>query len=329
MRSRLGQHFLINHSALKKIAAALSIAAGDTIVEIGPGHGELTSELLTFVDSHTFADSHRHGKIIAIEKDGRLASELKTKFAKTSIIEIIEGDALRLLPSIVNGQLSSVASYKLVGNIPYYITGHLLRVISEMEHKPKTAVFTIQEEVAERICAEPPRMNRLAASTQHWATPSILFRLPKEDFSPPPEVNSAVIKLKTHITYHVSRIKNEGAKQSQEAKKHRKGKGKTASVAFVDSHTFLPAQAGADSHRYYDEAYYRAVRILFQQPRKTILNNLEAGLKNEELGIMGGESIEKRAKIGEALKTIGANPTLRPQDLSIKDIECIAELINN
>src|SRR6185369_6737037 len=179
---KLGQHFLKNKSALRLIAEALDLKSDDTVIEIGPGHGELT-------------DVAADATWVAIEKDGELVKKLKEKFENETRVEIIEGDALKILAEVTTR--FSGATYKIAGNIPYYITGHLLRVISELEEKPTRCVFTIQKEVAERIIAAPPHMNRLAASVQVWAKPKILKMLPAEDFSPPPKVDSAIIELVT------------------------------------------------------------------------------------------------------------------------------------
>lgn len=243
MSSYLGQHFLKNKSAVEKIVAALQLVEGDNVIEIGPGHGELMAELL----KHPI-------KLIAIEKDRELANELRDRF------EVIEGDALKELVRVVQ-QLKTV-SYKLVGNIPYYITGHLLRIISELENKPSVTVLTIQKEVAERIVSQPPKMNRLSAITQFWAEPKIITILPPSDFDPPPEVESAVIELRSK-KYEVRIMNN----------------------------------------------YYKMVKILFQQPRKTILNNLSFVLSSS------------KEEIAEKLKLAGLKIPDRPQDLSVEMIK--------
>lgn len=183
---RLGQHFLTKRRILEKITAALCIKPKDTIIEIGPGHGELTLLL-----------AQAGATIIAIEKDQKLVQLLKRKIGNgEGRIKIYEGDALKILPKIFSSFQFPVSNYKLVGNIPYYITGHLLRIISELDKKPKSIVLTIQKEVAERIISQPPKMNLLAASVQFWAKPEILGIIPKKDFKPMPKVNSAIIKLK-------------------------------------------------------------------------------------------------------------------------------------
>ena len=181
MGKYLGQHFLKNKSVVEKIISVLQLQEGDNVIEIGAGHGELTLELL----KHPI-------DLVAIEKDKELAEELKNKSASwRTKLKIIEGDALKFLKIG-----SPVGEWKLVGNIPYYITGHLLRIVSELEKKPFITILTVQKEVAERIIAEPPKMNRLAAITQFWADPQIIAVLSPNNFDPPPEVESAIIKLK-------------------------------------------------------------------------------------------------------------------------------------
>jgi 16S rRNA (adenine1518-N6/adenine1519-N6)-dimethyltransferase len=260
---KLGQHFLKNAEVLEKSVSALALADGDRVVEIGPGHGELTAPL-------ALAARGKHCAITCIEKDHALIEGLTMLAAKenSAIVTIIEGDALKLLPKI--------PATKIVGNIPYYITGKLLRVISELDQKPKRVALLIQKEVAERICAAPPEMNRLAASVQFWANATIIEHVPRKDFSPPPEVDSAVILL--------------------------------------ENKDFSPT-ATLDKATTIDPAlYYRAVRGIFAQPRKTLLNNLSAVAKD-------GTS---KTEIIAHLEKIGIDPAARPQDLGIDQIIAIA-----
>jgi 16S rRNA (adenine1518-N6/adenine1519-N6)-dimethyltransferase len=254
---RLGQHFLQDRSVLRAIAEAVAPRPGETIIEIGPGHGELTKELQM---------ANGKWQIIAIEKDVQLAERLREKFADNPEIKFVEGDALKLLPEITINYKLKAKSYALVGNIPYYITGHLLRVVGELRERPARTVLTIQKEVAERICAEPPRMNKLAAIVQFWAEPRILRIVPSSAFRPEPNVDSAVITLE-------------------------------------------PRRKPISAVRLAE--YAEVVRTLFAQPRKTILNNLRAGIEAKQ-----AEDVLERA---------GVAPTLRPQDLSLADIVCIAE----
>lgn len=185
---RLGQHFLINKSVLERIASAINPQTGDTIIEIGPGHGELTEEVRI---------QNLESRIIAIEKDEQLAQQLKEKYCNNQNIEIITGDALKIIPSLIQDTRYKILNtpYKIIGNIPYYLTGFLLRTLLELEHPPREIVFTIQKEVAERIVAFPPQMNLLAVSVQYFGNPELLFTIPKSDFNPPPKIDSATIRI--------------------------------------------------------------------------------------------------------------------------------------
>lgn len=203
MGQRLGQHFLINAEKLKKVADALAIRKGDVVIEIGPGHGELTEYLL-----------EAGARVTALERDKALIEPLKEKFASANELtslqaneltfEVIEGNALELLPMVVEELEQAGTPYMIAGNIPYYITGFLLRVIEGLNHKPTRVVLTIQKEVAERICAQVPHMNLLAASVQFWAEPEIVEIVPKADFDPPPKVDSATMRLQVRQTEGVT-----------------------------------------------------------------------------------------------------------------------------
>jgi len=173
----LGQNFLKNKEMLHKIAEATEIRDSDMIIEVGPGHGELTEFLI----------ATKPKKLIVIEKDPVLAKALAEKFNN---ISVIEGDALKKLK-----ELNLVGNWKLVGNIPYYITGHLLRVISELDNPPQKTVVTVQKEVAERIISVPPKASLLSSVIGGWAIPKYLFTISREDFMPAPKVDSAVISL--------------------------------------------------------------------------------------------------------------------------------------
>lgn len=189
MGQKLGQHFLTNKNIIGKIADAINPQEGDFIFEIGPGHGELTKEILAG------CNKFKKCKVFAIEADKELADDLKNK--KFENLELLQGDVLKILPSLPDKYELKDSKFKIVGNIPYYITGHLLRIIGELKNKPSKTTLMIQKEVAERICAKPPRSNLLSMSVQFWSGPKILFTVPKNDFSPPPKIESAVILLET------------------------------------------------------------------------------------------------------------------------------------
>lgn len=192
MRQRLGQHFLKDASFLAKIADALEVSEGDRILEIGPGHGELTDAIRAL-----FAKTGITGHSLAVlEKDPPLAEALRKKYENDTRISVIEGDVRELLGTAPF--VAENAPYKIAGNIPYYLTGLLIRQISELPHLPERIVLTIQKEVAERAAARPPHMNLLAATTGLWARAELLCVIPRGAFAPPPEVDSAVIRLFPH-----------------------------------------------------------------------------------------------------------------------------------
>jgi len=263
---KLGQNFLVNKKALKKITETLEIKKGETIIEIGAGTGNLTGEILK-----------KTGKLIAIEKDKNLVKSLKLKFKNHPNLKIIEGDVREVLPEIAKKLKNYIRSadvislgrkpkikisgfpprlnyirftdvislgendktdvfsfsprfnYKIVGNIPYYLTGRLLRIFQELKNPPKLIVLTLQKEVAERIAAQAPKMNKLSAIINLWAKPKILFHLKPADFYPAPKVSSSVIKLE--VLPLKKRLKNE-------------------------------------------ELIIQLIKIGSHQPRKTLLNNL-------------------------------------------------------
>ena len=178
-KKSLGQNFLKDHKVLERIAEALGVTEKDIVVEIGPGHAELTRRILKYSPE----------KLLALEKDGELIeSFLGDLINEYPNLEVVEADALREIPKINY-------PYKLVGNIPYYITGHLLRILQEAKYKPSVIVLTLQKEVANRVCAKPPEMNLLAATLQFWTKPEIIRYISKKSFRPSPKVDSAVIKI--------------------------------------------------------------------------------------------------------------------------------------
>ncbi len=160
---------------------ASEISEFKNVIEIGPGGGALTGQIVLSIP--------KTAKFLAIEKDSKFISYLREKFPKA---EITEGDVLKILPELMAEQTQE---YALVGNIPYYITGFLLREIGDSKNKPSKCIFMLQREVAERICAEKGKMNRLSASIRIWGKPKILGIVPRGDFSPPPEVESAIIEI--------------------------------------------------------------------------------------------------------------------------------------
>src|SRR3989338_3838064 len=165
-KKSLGQNFLVNPRILNKIVEAAEISEKDTILEVGPGTGNLTQKL-----------AEKAGKVIAVEKDRRLIEQLKEKF-KDANAEIVEFDVLKLnIETLIENLKLKIENYKIVANIPYYITSRFLRTVFEKWPKPELIVLTIQKEVAQRIMAKPaqagkpPHMNLLALSVQYYSEP--------------------------------------------------------------------------------------------------------------------------------------------------------------
>jgi len=190
-KKSLGQNFLVDNEALNKIVEAAEIKPDDFVIEIGPGLGVLTDEL-----------NGKAKKIIAIEKDQELAEYIKDK--KFEKLTILNQDVLTTnIPELVGDQ-----KYKVVANIPYYITSKIIRLFLEQEEKPELMVLLVQKEVAERICAEPGDMSVLAISVQYYARPEIIDIVPANSFFPAPKVDSAIIRI-TRIEQSIASSKNE------------------------------------------------------------------------------------------------------------------------
>lgn len=251
MRKKLGQHFLKNKKWASFVASQISDFK--TIVEIGPGMGALTEKIVEVASADT--------EIVAIERDSKFITPLKEKF---SSVKIIEGDVLKILPELMDVQKGQ---YALVGNIPYYLTGFLLREVGDSRNRPSRCIFMIQREVAERICAAEGEMNRLSSSVQIWGKPKILGFVPRGDFSPPPEVESAIIEINCE-----------------------------------------------ENNRQTDlSSVFKAIRTIFAQPRKTLLNNLSTIV-----------DIPK-TELSKKIEGLGFPKNFRPQDITVKQIFLLAE----
>lgn len=196
----MGQNFLIDENVLNKIVETADIKSDDTILEVGPGLGILTIEL-----------AKRAKRIIAVEKDKELCEILKNILTAQNIVnvEIVNSDILRYkIPASPAGGQDT--RYKLVANIPYYLTSPLIRKFLEADNRPSEIILMIQKEVAQRICpprrarssgeagASPPKMSLLAVSVQFYAEPKIISFVSKNSFYPAPKVDSAIIKIIPH-----------------------------------------------------------------------------------------------------------------------------------
>lgn len=192
----LGQHFLVDGRVLRRIVAAADLTREDTVIEVGPGLGVLTQELV-----------QRAGRVIAIEADSEMVSALGELAARSPNLTVVHGDVMRidpvsLLPSTGAGEVP--ANYKVVANIPYYITSAVLRRFLEASHQPTLMVVMVQKEVGKAIVAQPGDMSLLAVSIQFYGKPSIVARVPARSFYPPPKVDSVILRVDVHDKSSVS-----------------------------------------------------------------------------------------------------------------------------
>jgi 16S rRNA (adenine1518-N6/adenine1519-N6)-dimethyltransferase len=246
-KKSLGQHFLHNAHYLEAVAKAAGIKKGSVVLEIGPGDGALTAVLLA------------HGAhVVAVEKDRRLIPVLTETFAaeiKNKTLTIVEADALEFEPSeYIKG------SYAVVGNIPYYITGALIRKYLTAKAQPNTLVFLIQKEVAERIAhhgaaSKKIKESILSLSVKAYGEPKYIATVPRGAFVPPPKVDSAIL-----------------------------------AVTGVSRKNFKNEEA--------EELFFTQVRAGFAQKRKLLRRNLETVLGKEaaEALIKAGIAIDARAE---------------------------------
>ena len=187
LSKRLGQNFLIEKGVITKLIRAANLGPKNIILEIGPGIGILTVELAKKVK-----------KVIAIEKDQKMVEILKETLEDFKNIEIIKGDVLkfRILDFGFPGRDGFPSNYKVVGNLPFYLTAPVIRKFLEtIEVKPRQMILVVQKEVGQRICARTPDMSILAVSVQFYAKPEIISYISKKSFWPQPKVDGAMLKI--------------------------------------------------------------------------------------------------------------------------------------
>ena len=216
-RKSLGQHWLDDQASLPAICSAAYLDKNDTVLEVGPGPGTLTRLL-----------AEKAGRVVAVELDEKRAAGLPER-VQANNLEVVSEDILKLDLSRLH------EGYKVVANIPYYLTGKLLRHLSEDPNPPSRAVLLLQKEVAERVAAAPGAMSILSVTTQFYWNISLGKVIPAALFTPPPKVDSQVLILE----------------RRQEP-------------LFDDVEP---------------DKFFRLVKAGFAQPRKTLLNNLSAGLR--------------------------------------------------
>lgn len=177
---KLGQNFLVDRGVLRKIIQTAELFPKDTVLEIGPGLGILTIEL-----------AKRAKEVIAVEKDKKMCEILKDVLNVRDVrnVRIVNNDILNTKYELSN------TKYKLVANLPYYITSPVIRRFLEIKNPPKLMILMVQKEVAQRIVAKPPRMSLLSVAVQFYSDAEIVSCVSKKSFYPQPKVDSAIIKI--------------------------------------------------------------------------------------------------------------------------------------
>lgn len=190
-KKSLGQNFLNSKTIAHEIVRSAELSSSDTVLEIGPGKGFLTAELLK-TGAHIFA----------IEKDDRLIPFLQEKFAEEmtkGVFTLIHDDVTNFDPhayGLTNG------TYKLIANIPYYLTGYIIRTFLETPNKPERMIVMVQKEVADRIVARDHKESILSIAVKAYGTPRIVKRVPARYFTPAPNVDSAVLAIENISNTH-------------------------------------------------------------------------------------------------------------------------------
>jgi 16S rRNA (adenine1518-N6/adenine1519-N6)-dimethyltransferase len=190
-KKRLGQHFLIDESVLECIISAAGLSPGDTVIEVGPGMGILTEAL-----------AGRGARVIAVELDSKLVALLRKKMTSFPRVEIVHADILKFAPQqllqdahVASG---SAQSYKVIANLPYYITSPVLSHFLEAQRRPSEMVVMVQKEVGETIAAAPGKMRLLSVRAQFYSRPTIVCHVPPSSFHPRPKVDSVVLRLEVY-----------------------------------------------------------------------------------------------------------------------------------
>ena len=191
VKKRLGQHFLVDEDVLECILSAAELSREDIVVEVGPGLGILTKRLAEMAS-----------EVIAVELDSKLVSILIKRMGPLPNVRIIHADILKIAPQqLLEDYLTTPElgqGYKVVANLPYYITSPILRHFLEAWLKPSLMVIMVQKEVGEAIAANPDKMSLLAVATQFYSKPTVITYVPAKSFYPPPKVDSVVLRLDIH-----------------------------------------------------------------------------------------------------------------------------------
>jgi 16S rRNA (adenine1518-N6/adenine1519-N6)-dimethyltransferase len=187
-KKSLGQHFLVDEAVLERILSAAELGPGDIVVEIGPGLGVLTEGL-----------AKQRARVIAVELDSKLVALLKKRLAAFPDVKIVHADILKVTPQrLLQNNLPApelARGYKVIANLPYYITSPVLSHFLEAQPRPSAMVVMVQKEVGEAIAAAPGKMRLLSVKAQFYSQPAIISYVPAASFYPPPKVDSVILRL--------------------------------------------------------------------------------------------------------------------------------------
>lgn len=184
-KKSLGQNFLHDESIIEAILKVAEVGPEDHIFEIGPGTGALTQRLVP-----------QAAHVVAVELDHALVLRLEQHFVESQGISILEGNVLDMnLNEVLKHAGCQSGQYKVIANIPYYITAPIVRTLLSLKLQPKSLTLMVQKEVAERMTAKPGEMSLLSLMVQYYSDARIAFLVPREAFEPEPAVESAVIHL--------------------------------------------------------------------------------------------------------------------------------------
>ncbi|MEP7162625.1 MAG: 16S rRNA (adenine(1518)-N(6)/adenine(1519)-N(6))-dimethyltransferase RsmA [Candidatus Moraniibacteriota bacterium] len=184
-KKSLGQNFLQDEHYLVRILETAEIVPTDKVFEVGPGTGALTEKL-----------TKHAGKVVAVELDPRMVEHLQKLFVESEEVSILEGNILDVdINELLEHAGFEAKEYKVVANIPYYITAPIIRTLLSLRLQPKSVTLMVQKEVAERMTAKPGAMSLLSLMTQFYTDATLAFTVPKEAFLPVPKVDSAVVHL--------------------------------------------------------------------------------------------------------------------------------------
>lgn len=184
-KKSLGQNFLTDTSVIEAIFSIADVRPDDWVLEIGPGTGALT-----------FLLSERVERLMAIELDRELVRRLQDHFIDSKHVSVLEGNILDIhLEEVISESSFGAHGYKIIANIPYYITAPIIRTLLSLKERPSAMTLMVQDEVAERLAAPPGKMSLLSVMAQYYSDVEKKLFVPKEAFDPSPKVESAIVHL--------------------------------------------------------------------------------------------------------------------------------------